>query len=120
MSRGTLTTITAAAILLTSCSSSGGADTAQGTPDLPLTDDQAVQLLHELDFWQGSTTTDLAEYAEGVCELYDIDLDPDESTLQILKVMTDAGMPADQASATLVYSTGWKCPEHYDKPNLTD
>lgn len=127
------------ALLLTGCG--GGADDSEAASDqgaavtgeqataeaaspgdpengVPLRDDVAIMLFREVSFWGSAEPETLASWAETVCSAYDTGGEPQGTTLAILKTATDAGMPAEDVGSSLVYATGWKCPEHYEASRI--
>lgn len=97
---------------------------APGNPEdgQPLPDEVAVSLFRDLSFWTAAASEEmLAGWSADVCQVYDADVvDSTQTTLLLLKELTDAGMEAGDVAASLRYATGWKCPEHYGKSSLTD
>lgn len=87
---------------------------AVAAQDDTLPDEAAVDLFHEIDFWEGADPDALAEYSEAVCGSYGTGVDPLEIWLTYVKIATDNGMPARDAGASIVYAVGWKCPEFMD------
>lgn len=100
--RGTALAI--AGLVLTGCSS---------TPQ-PLTDERATELFHQIPTWEGDDTTTLAEFSELVCDNWE---DGAEGW-DVVRILTDGGIPGEDAGASIVYATSWKCPEHSEKARL--
>lgn len=86
----------------------------------PLPDQVALELFYEVGFFAGMAPAAVADISESVCRVYDSEPDTHLATIALIKELTDVGLPGEDAGATIVYATGWKCPEHYGKSNLLD
>lgn len=95
---------------------SDGEERADPAPEgeVTLTDEEAVVLFYEIDFWEGSSSEDLEIISEGICGVHDAAEEPSEGWLLNLKTLTDAGIGGEDAGASMAYAAGWKCPEHLE------
>lgn len=101
--RGIVVTV-AAALILTGC----------GTGTEPLTDTEATKMFHQHTIWEGDDTATLAEFSDLVCDNWDEGADG----WDVVGLLTEGGMSGQDAGASIVYATAWKCPEHSEKAEL--
>ena len=97
-------TLAIAGLVLTGCSS---------TPQ-PLTDERATELFHQHTIWEGDDTATLAEFSNLVCDNWDEGADG----WDVVGILIEGGLSGEEAGASIVYATAWKCPEHADKARL--